>query len=200
MPRSFSDTEREEIRKRLLMEGRALFQRFGLRKTQVSELAEAAGIAKGTFYHFFDSKEDLCMEIFELEELSMRTEIDELLASDKSPREIVLSLIEYGLRFAREDSLLAVLRQTGDYALLVRGVDRETLKRHIDNDLVLMEKLIGTLEERGVSCSIPPDELAGVFRGLIMLAMHEEEIGVNVYESAMQRVMNWIADGIARGE
>jgi AcrR family transcriptional regulator len=200
MPRSFSESEREEIRRRLIDEGRALFLRFGLRKTQVAELAEAAGIAKVSFYHLFDSKEDLCMEIFELEELAMRTDIEQLLSSEQAPRDIVRSLIEYGLRFAREDSLLAVLRETGDYALLVRGVDRETLNRHIDNDLILMERLIDSLEARGVTCTIPPDELAGVFRGIVMLSMHQDEIGVDVFEPAMERLMDWIAEGIVRGD
>ncbi|RLE27205.1 TetR/AcrR family transcriptional regulator, partial [Candidatus Acetothermia bacterium] len=63
MPRAFTDAERERIRERLLAVGRELFARYGLRKTTVEELARASGIAKGTFYLFFPSKEALYAEV-----------------------------------------------------------------------------------------------------------------------------------------
>jgi len=45
MPRVFSETDRQAIRRSLLEQGRKLFLRFGLRKTNVEQLARAAGIA-----------------------------------------------------------------------------------------------------------------------------------------------------------
>src|SRR4051812_10178638 len=43
--------------------GRERFARYGLRKTSVEELARAAGVSKGAFYLFYDSKEELYFDV-----------------------------------------------------------------------------------------------------------------------------------------
>ena len=68
MPKRFSEQEREIIRTLLVREGRKLFGVHGLRKTNIGELSKAAGIAQGTFYNFFHSKEELYFHIIEEEQ------------------------------------------------------------------------------------------------------------------------------------
>lgn len=63
MPKIFSDADRAEIRKRLLGLGLEELGRGGFRKCSVEALAASAGIAKGTFYNFFDSKEAFFYEV-----------------------------------------------------------------------------------------------------------------------------------------
>ena len=63
MPRKFTPKEEEQIRNKLRAAGRELMGRRGVRKTGVEELANAAGISKGSFYRFFSSKEELALEI-----------------------------------------------------------------------------------------------------------------------------------------
>ena len=62
MPRAFTETEKETIRARLIESGRACFGRYGLAKTTVEDLVKPVGIAKASFYLFFDSKESLYVE------------------------------------------------------------------------------------------------------------------------------------------
>lgn len=57
MPANFTEEERKEIRERLIALGYDLIRKIGLKKMKVSTIAERAGIATGTFYHFFASKE-----------------------------------------------------------------------------------------------------------------------------------------------
>lgn len=40
-----------------------LFEEKGFSETSVQDIAEAAGVTKGTFYYYFDSKEQLLMDI-----------------------------------------------------------------------------------------------------------------------------------------
>jgi AcrR family transcriptional regulator len=110
----FTKEDRLVIRQSLLQQGRKLFLRYGLRKTSVSELARAAGIAKGTFYHFFDSKEELCLEIFHLEESDLSRGIQEILERHPDATEALRAVMEYSLRFVRGDSLLSRLRESGE--------------------------------------------------------------------------------------
>ncbi|MGB9202198.1 TetR/AcrR family transcriptional regulator, partial [Methanobacterium sp.] len=68
MPKTFTDKEKEIIRKTLISQGKILFSKYGLKKTSITELTNIAGIAQGTFYNFFESKEELYFEILEQEE------------------------------------------------------------------------------------------------------------------------------------
>lgn len=50
--------QREEIQKRLLETGVCLIRKKGIRHMTVDDVTEQVGIGKGTFYHFFPSKEE----------------------------------------------------------------------------------------------------------------------------------------------
>ncbi|MDD6628489.1 MAG: TetR/AcrR family transcriptional regulator [Lachnospiraceae bacterium] len=62
MAKAFTEKEREEIRRRLQDEGQKQFKEKGLKKVSVRELTQAAGIAQGGFYTFYESKEALLLD------------------------------------------------------------------------------------------------------------------------------------------
>lgn len=62
MPK-FTATESEKIFSLLLEKGKTLFNEKGFYAVTAEDISLAAGIAKGTFYHFFDNKEHLYMVI-----------------------------------------------------------------------------------------------------------------------------------------
>ena len=55
----------EARRSRLLAAAAAVFARHGYQQTTIGQIAEAAGVAKGSVYLAFDSKEDLFFGLFE---------------------------------------------------------------------------------------------------------------------------------------
>lgn len=56
MPAIFTEAERTELAHTMVEAGWRLLVADGLKGLRVERVAEAAGIAKGTFYHFFPSK------------------------------------------------------------------------------------------------------------------------------------------------
>lgn len=63
MPIAFTDEEMKRIRSELIITGIRLSRELGLQRMSVEKLTEAVGIAKGSFYLFFGSKEDFILEI-----------------------------------------------------------------------------------------------------------------------------------------
>lgn len=63
MPIAFTDEEMKLIRTKLITAGIRLSRWLGLHKMSIEKLTEAVGIAKGSFYLFFGSKEDFILEI-----------------------------------------------------------------------------------------------------------------------------------------
>jgi AcrR family transcriptional regulator len=55
------EQKREETRRRLMREGQRLFAAQGFDRTSVDEIAAAAGVSRRTFFHYFDSKEDVVL-------------------------------------------------------------------------------------------------------------------------------------------
>jgi AcrR family transcriptional regulator len=50
-------------RARLLEAGKAVFERDGFLQARISDIATEAGVSYGVFYHYFDSKESIFLEI-----------------------------------------------------------------------------------------------------------------------------------------
>ena len=57
MPAIFTQQNRDELYRRMIDAGWDQLVRNGIRSLRVEQVAAAVGIAKGTFYHFFDSKD-----------------------------------------------------------------------------------------------------------------------------------------------
>ena len=63
MPTSFTKEQQEKIREQLFREGIRLFRKHGVQRATVSKLTAACGIAKGSFYSFYDSKEEFIIAL-----------------------------------------------------------------------------------------------------------------------------------------
>lgn len=63
MAKSFSEQERQNIKKSLQKACKQSWTQYGYKKTNVDELCKQVGISKGAFYLFFESKEALFCDV-----------------------------------------------------------------------------------------------------------------------------------------
>ena len=63
MPVSFTKEQQEEIREQLFHAGIRLSRALGMQRMTVSKLTASCGIAKGSFYSFYESKEEFIMAL-----------------------------------------------------------------------------------------------------------------------------------------
>lgn len=85
MPKIFSEADRNVIRERLLETGLRSLEQKGYRASSVEEIARETGIAKGTFYNFFKSKEDFYLQIMLSIRDGRRRELTEFFSSGDKP-------------------------------------------------------------------------------------------------------------------
>jgi AcrR family transcriptional regulator len=101
MPR-VSAKVREQTRRRLLEVGAEYVARDGLERASVDAIAIAAGYAKGTFYNYFDSKEQLFGEV--IAESARRAVDHYAKAKDKgTTRQRLLALARADVNVLREE-------------------------------------------------------------------------------------------------
>src|ERR1700692_863228 len=54
-----------ETRARLVSAAKEVFERDGFLEARISDIAERAGLSHGSFYHYFESKEEVFREVAE---------------------------------------------------------------------------------------------------------------------------------------
>ncbi|MBL7006162.1 MAG: TetR/AcrR family transcriptional regulator [Spirochaetia bacterium] len=95
MPAIFTDERKKKIIRLLIENGIELFGMYGVKKTTVDELAAKSSIAKGSFYKFFPSKENLLIYCFKLIRERISEELtDSILQNSGSPEESIQQLLQ----------------------------------------------------------------------------------------------------------
>lgn len=84
-------------RERILRAATKVFARKGFYATRVSEVAKAAGVADGTIYLYFKSKDDLLVSLFEDRVVLLLETLDRELHKRESPRDRLRAIIELQL-------------------------------------------------------------------------------------------------------
>jgi AcrR family transcriptional regulator len=104
--------DRETRRQRILEAATTVFARKGYRHTSVADIIEAAGIARGTFYLYFQSKEEIFLALIDrwFEDTTRRLEqVADMPASLEETRCKKLGEIRGWFEFFRERRELALI-------------------------------------------------------------------------------------------
>jgi AcrR family transcriptional regulator len=183
MPKAFSKAERETIRHRLLDVGREQFSRFGLRKTNVAELCRAVGIAKGSFYLFFDSKESLFLAMFEEIETEIRSElVAELERLRNDPKAMFRHFMSKAFQLLETHPVLRILADPEESQALFRKVPEAKLHANQEDDDAFFGRLIAGWQQENIIVPGDPLVMAGLIRAILALALQRDLIGDRYHE------------------
>jgi AcrR family transcriptional regulator len=92
-------------RTRILEAARTRFERFGFRRAGISEIAREAGLATGTLYRHFESKEAIFLEVMAAENEEWLACAKQALEAPGSPSQRIGGLIAASVRFNSESAL-----------------------------------------------------------------------------------------------
>lgn len=183
---AFSDFETEQIRKALLKEARRCAVTLGMRKTSVEQLTQAAGISKGSFYKFYESKEllffavleDIHAELYEVADRALRE--SEALPSAKRAAAAVIAVCR-----RMSDTGVAVFIEN-DVASLLQRLPDSIKSEHYHDDEAHIRALLdaNALSPRGGA-----ELTTAAVRGLILTVSHKEQIGV-LYPQVLEILVN----------
>jgi AcrR family transcriptional regulator len=126
-PRRLTDQGKER-KQQLLDEAGLLFSERGYANTRVVDICEAAGVAKGLFYWYFENKEALFAELVRDMRLRLRRAQGAAIDPDADPLTQLRQGTEASVRFMAENrsffALLEVEQRAADVGTLLReGTD-----------------------------------------------------------------------------
>jgi len=91
-----------DARERLMKAVRELVWTGSYGSTTIDQICDKAGVKKGSFYYFFDSKADLAVVAIEEDWKHHRTDLDSIFSPTVPPLERLKKYCEFGYRFQTE--------------------------------------------------------------------------------------------------
>jgi len=142
----------------------AVFAERGYASTRVADIAERAGVGKGTVYEYFSSKEELLFAVFESINADISSRMNGALAAGGSSEEQLLNLLRLGAEVISEQvDLQPVIL---DFWAASRGKDfEETYRRAVVASYSLFRNLVSySLFRNLVSDFIREEQNRGGFK------------------------------------
>jgi AcrR family transcriptional regulator len=194
MGRPFNEEEKENIKNNLLEKGRYLFAKKGLKNTTVEELTQAAGIAQGSFYTFYGSKEELYFEILESEEKHISGLLEKQLLSFDMTRKNFKRFLLQTIDMITGNSLLITLLNVKDYQSLISKIPEEKFQKHLHKEYQFTDRLINRFQENKHMKHVRPEILSGLLHALFLLQLHRNEIGTDIFPDMFELLIDMISD------
>jgi AcrR family transcriptional regulator len=122
-------------RARLLDAAKQVFERDGFLEARIVDIAETAQIAPGSFYHYFDSKQEIFREVAQAQEQRLTAPPDEPAPAlhDATPWERIRRANRLYLRRYRDEAaLMGVIEQVSRYDPKVNAARMATMKHFVE--------------------------------------------------------------------
>ncbi|MGF1511703.1 MAG: TetR/AcrR family transcriptional regulator [Myxococcota bacterium] len=159
---------REDKRRRIIDAAVQIFAAKGFFGSRVSEIADAAGVADGTIYLYFKSKDEILISLFEERMTEINRRFAAILAECPEPEERLRRYLTEHLRLvAEQPKLMQVL--TVELRQSVRFI-REYRPKGFAKYLALLGSI---LEDGKASGAFRPDMDTGLFRRALFGAIDE---------------------------
>lgn len=188
MPKSYSEQEREYIRKRLKEEAAKCLAKYGVRRTTVDEIVKRVNIPKGTFYLFYKSKELLLFEVIQEQQENVNRELYQAI-SDMADRDFSAEkLTDVIFEFYKMTEKMPILKllDIGEVELLARKLPREIVEEHFQDDTDTIEKMFMLLP---VKKEVDIKVISAAFHAIYFATLHKAEIGEEQYDEALRALI-----------
>lgn len=159
-----------------------LFREKGFKDTNISEITKKAGMAVGTFYNYYSSKEKLFMDIFLEENSKLKQAYFQSLDLDQSPMDVVGEMLKLNVEGTKANPILrewynrSVFEKLEQVYREENGID--TVDFLYDNFL----ELIVLWQKRGkIRNDIDSKMIMMIFAAIINADTHKEEIGLEYF-------------------
>lgn len=155
-------------RARLLDAAKLIFEEDGFLEARITDIAERAGLSHGSFYHYFDSKEEIFREVAKTMEDLLSAPLNTVIfdpSSNAKPRERILEGNRRFLESYRAEArIIGVIEQVSRYDSQISAKRTENQR----NDLPRVVESIRQLQRRGsVDPTLDPEIAAVALAGMV---------------------------------
>lgn len=131
------------VRDQIYEAATACFERFGLRRTTMDDVAAAAGVSRKTVYNYFDNKNSLISEVIEREARRVADEARNRLDTDQQGEDLIVEAELALLDAARHSAYVGMLLGPEAVTLTADVVDHSERIAQVQRDywMPILERL-----------------------------------------------------------
>ncbi|MGE7916703.1 TetR/AcrR family transcriptional regulator [Lysinibacillus xylanilyticus] len=192
-----SAEQRKQIHETLLSKSKELFIQYGFSKTSIDDIVNACGIAKGSFYSYYPTKEELFYAVLRREEEIKNNIIAEVMSESLPPKELLMRFFDISFKAIEENEFFQSLYQRGEYERIVKRLPKELIDDHAREDLESSLQFVKFLQEKGVT-EEDPEILIGLFRIMMLLPLHRQEIGEQTFLKTIKKMIECLSNDLTR--
>ena len=188
--RVFTNEQRDELRTSMLEAGFPLIKEYGVTHTTISKITNAAGIAKGTFYHFWKNKEEYLVVLIRYHRQKMLPILlgeDVLSGKRKLGKEDVRLYFRYLVD--KEKSIYAHMTLEDESKLMQETSDFEPNEK---KESFIATQLLGMID--GVKKDVDLLLLANMTKILVLTAEAKDELHESAYEKTIEAILDKIME------
>lgn len=170
-------------KKQLLYDAaKALFIQNGFKETNISAITKAAHVAVGTFYLYFDSKEQLFMEIFQEENAALKQRCLAALDLTQAPLNVIRQMLALNQEGIQSSPILREWYRSDEFRKIEKAYREEHSIESLNFlydaflDLVRRWQAEGTMRS-----DIDSNMIMMMFAALINIDTHKDEIGMEYF-------------------
>lgn len=190
MATAFNDNEKEFIREKLKEVAHDCLLQYGVRKTTIDQIVQLTGIAKGSFYKFYDTKEILFFTVLEEYQQSI---IDELINKLKEEKDIGVDKFTeliYELYQKVSNSFIMNIIKNNEFEYLMRKLPKNVIIDHHSLDAILAKNIFSYIK---IKDEISIDVFTASLRAIFMSMLHIDEIGEEDFDKVLLLLIKGLA-------
>ncbi|KKH48901.1 TetR/AcrR family transcriptional regulator [Methanosarcina sp. 1.H.A.2.2] len=199
--RSFTDEEREIIKRKIIDRGKDCFARYGIRKTGIEDLTEGLGIAKSSFYSFFNSKEDLFLQIFKEEQEALKDSILEnsFLKYRTEPDKAIRAYLRHVLQIVDNHPIWRkIFIENEHLELTISRFSEEEIQNIRRDNVAIILPFFEEWAKNGLLIDKPARILAETTQAVLFLIHFKKEIIDDDFSEIMDILIDLLANNIVK--
>lgn len=176
--------------------GRKLFLIHGFKEVNVSAIAKAAGVAVGSFYNYYPSKEKLFVDIYEQEIENVKRAIVGSLNSDNDPGHIAQKFILICMNALSTNLILNEWYRRDVSSDLQKHFQEKGFARFSFLHDFFHKNLQKWREDKKIREDVDNETVLSLFNALVYLDMHHDEINIPDFPRVMQLLSEFVVEGL----
>lgn len=184
-------------KKEIFKYGKELFEATGFKNTNVSQIMKKSGMATGTFYNYYSSKDKLFMDIFLEENVKLKKDIIAKVDVNKNPLQVMQKMMYLNMKGMTENRILREWYNKEIYNKIEKAYQKEKGIERVDFMYDAFIEVVKKWQDNGkMRTDISPEMIMAIFGALINVDAHKEEIGIEYFPDVINYLSKFTMDGL----
>lgn len=177
---------------------RELFLEHGFKKTSVSDITSKAQVAVGTFYKYYESKEQIFCEVYDAENERSKRSIIAQMDTSQPPKVVVKNFLDAVLQTCSNNNILAEWYGSSDINKMITSKYAQNNKHNYFVYSFLIEQIKLWQASGQFRQDMSIETMIALFDMLIVIDHHKNEVGSEHFPAALERMAEFLVDGLSK--